>query len=440
MKTDFTQSSSYGLIYHINHPTHIRRIMLFILLMLVAFMFVPWTQNIKTKGYVTSLRQEQRTQNVNTVLSGRIAKWFIQEGQLVKAGDTIAQLSEIKDDYLDPELLNRTQEQVLSKELSVDYYKAKSTTSEQQMEALQNSLSIKTDQLRKKLNQLSFKLKSDSASLLSAKNDFLIATNQFDRQQALYEKGLVSLTQLEQRNASLQGALSKKESAQNTYTNTVQEMQIVQLEMKAAIQENIDKYKKAEGDKLQALSQMQGSEGEKAKLKNQYANYAQRQKLFFIIAPQDGQIVQAKRSGIGEVVKEGETIVQIVPNQIDLGVELFISPFDVTLIQPGLKIRFVFDGFPAIVFSGWPSTSYGTFGGIVSSIEKNVSSNGKYRVLVRQDINDRPWPKNLLPGAGTQAIALLKDVPIWYELWRNINGFPADFYTTAKNNENSVKK
>jgi hypothetical protein len=31
-------------------------------------------------------------------------------------------------------------------------------------------------------------------------------------------------------------------------------------------------------------------------------------------------------------------------------------------------------------------------------------------------------------GSGAQGIVLLKDVPIWYELWRNVNGFPPDFY------------
>jgi hypothetical protein len=31
-------------------------------------------------------------------------------------------------------------------------------------------------------------------------------------------------------------------------------------------------------------------------------------------------------------------------------------------------------------------------------------------------------------GTGAQAIALLKNVPVWYELWRNINGFPPDYY------------
>ncbi len=49
-------------------------------------------------------------------------------------------------------------------------------------------------------------------------------------------------------------------------------------------------------------------------------------------------------------------------------------------------------------------------------------------LIVREDKNDRPWPKNLRLGGGSKGIALLKDVPIFYELWRNINGFPPEFY------------
>ena len=91
-------------------------------------------------------------------------------------------------------------------------------------------------------------------------------------------------------------------------------------------------------------------------------------------------------------------------------------------------MRFLFDGFPAIVFSGWPKASSGTFGGEIVAIESNLSVNGKFRVLVKEDITDKPWPKELKIGAGAQGITLLKDVPVWYELWRNINGFPPDYY------------
>ena len=97
-------------------------------------------------------------------------------------------------------------------------------------------------------------------------------------------------------------------------------------------------------------------------------------------------------------------------------------------------MQFWFDGFPAIVFSGWPNASYGTFAGKVFAVEKSVSPNGKFRVLVAEDPKEKPWPKQLRIGSGAKAMALLKDVPIWYEIWRNINGFPPDYYnpTTDK--------
>jgi hypothetical protein len=95
----------------------------------------------------------------------------------------------------------------------------------------------------------------------------------------------------------------------------------------------------------------------------------------------------------------------------------------------------MFDGFPAIVFSGWPEASYGTFSGRVTAIESSVSPNGKFRVLVAEDSSDKIWPTQLRIGAGAQAMALMKDVPIWYELWRNINGFPPDYYRRQSKDE-----
>jgi hypothetical protein len=66
-----------------------------------------------------------------------------------------------------------------------------------------------------------------------------------------------------------------------------------------------------------------------------------------------------------------------------------------------------------------------------------VNEEGRFRVLVAEDPNDKPWPAELRMGAGAQGMALLKEVPIWYELWRNINGFPPDYYMPQNN---SVKK
>jgi multidrug efflux pump subunit AcrA (membrane-fusion protein) len=219
-------------------------------------------------------------------------------------------------------------------------------------------------------------------------------------------------------------------AAENNLTNSRQEVFITNLELSGAQQEYMEKMNKAQSEIMQSMTQIASGQGEVSKLKNQYSNYKNRAQLYFIIAPQNGQIVQAKKSGIGEIIKEGETIAEIVPTEMDYAVELFIEPLDIPLVNIGQSIRFVFDGFPAIVFSGWPAASYGTFGGEVVAIENAVSPNGKYRILVKENENEKRWPKQLKLGAGAQAIALLKDVSIWYELWRNINGFPPDFYQT----------
>jgi hypothetical protein len=48
-----------------------------------------------------------------------------------------------------------------------------------------------------------------------------------------------------------------------------------------------------------------------------------------------------------------------------------------------------------------------------------------------------PWPEQLRVGVGVRAISLLKNVSVWYEAWRQINGFPPDYY---KKNKPSVLK
>ena len=208
--------------------------------------------------------------------------------------------------------------------------------------------------------------------------------------------------------------------------------------MNAQLQENREKVAKAEGDRFQSLTEIASGQVDVAKLRNLYASYSIRNGMYYVLAPQGGQVISARKAGIGEYVKEGEMIVEIVPEKFIYAVEMFVRPLDIPLIAPGQKVRFLFDGFPAIVFSGWPNASYGTFGGIVVAVERNTSQVGKFRVLIKEDPSDKPWPRQLQVGAGAQGIALLKDVPIWYELWRNINGFPADYYK-PKTEEKATK-
>ncbi|MDZ7650794.1 MAG: HlyD family secretion protein [Cytophagales bacterium] len=153
-----------------------------------------------------------------------------------------------------------------------------------------------------------------------------------------------------------------------------------------------------------------------------------RSQQYFILAPQGGYVVKATQAGIGETIKEGEPVCTIMPQSDDVAVEMFVKAMDVPLISKGRKVRIEFDGFPALQFSGWPSISVGSFGGIVEVIDFVNSRPGEFRILVKPDTADLKWPKQIRNGSGTQGWVMLDNVQVWYEIWRQLNGFPPSLY------------
>ncbi len=433
---------SFDKIYNIHKKSRVKRWFFFILIAAVIVLFLPWTQNIKVMGNVTSLYQEQRPQQLNSPIPGKIIKWYVKNGDYVKKGDTILQLSEVKDDYFDPLLVQRTQQQVEAKKGVRDYYEAKVGTTNNQLQALATAKDLKLNQLQIKISQLKNKLTGEEAELAAAINELKLSEDQYTRQKKMYDEGLVSLTQFQQRSISYQNALAKKTATENKVAQTRQEIVNTGIEQNAVIQDYTEKLSKTEGERFQSMGQIEGNAGDIAKLENQVANYKFRQGLYYIVASQDGQIVQLNKAGIGEILKEAESIGTIVPNTTDYAVEIYIKPVDLPLIKEGQRVMCIFDGFPAIVFSGWPDSSYGIFAGKVIAVESNISANGLFKALVVEDKTEKRWPPKIKMGTGVQGIAILNDVPVWYELWRNINGFPPDYYEvkTEKSAQNEKTK
>jgi multidrug resistance efflux pump len=396
-------------------------------------MFIPWTQNILSRGNVTTLRPDQRPQTIHSIIEGRIEKWFVQEGDYVNKGDTILFISEIKDEYFDPNLLSRTEEQLESKEMSVNSYMEKVKALDNQIDAMAQTGRLKLQQAQNKQKQAELKVISDSIDYKAAIINYEIAVEQLNRMQQLYNEGLKSLTDLEKRKMTMQKAQAEMISYENKLLTSQNEVINAQVELTSIQAQYRDDIAKAESEKFTALSNMYDAEAVVTKLQNQYMNYSMRIGMYYITAPQDGYITKAIQSGIGEMIKAGESIISIMPADIDLAVEMYVKPLDLPLLEKGQHVRIQFDGWPAIVFSGWPNTSYGTYGGSIFAIDNFISENGMYRVLVAAEQGDHPWPSALRVGAGTTSIVLLKDVPIWYELWRKINGFPPDYYKADMN-------
>jgi len=414
-------------------PSHlgVKRLLLVFLALLLIGMFLPWTQNVQATGKLTTLRPEQRPQTIHATISGRIEKWYVMEGQEVKKGDTIVYLSEVKSDYMDPQLIARMGNQIDAKEGAINAYSNKADALSTQIGALNRELLNKIGQIKNKIEQQKLKVISDSIAIQQAQNDLAIAKRQFEGNRVLFEKGVKSLSDFEDKRLKMVETETKLVKAVNNLEISRNELNNAQIELTLTQNEFANKIAKANSDRFSTLSEQFDATVSVNKLKTETENYTRRSSFYVITAPQDGYIIQAMTPGIGEIIKEGDAVVSILPQPVELAVEMYVKPIDVPLLQPGSTVRFLFDGWPAFFFSGWPGLSLGTYAGKVVAIDRNISTNNKFRVLVAPDASDAPWPEALRVGGGAKGIALLNDVPVWYELWRIINGFPPDMYTST---------
>ena len=394
----------------------------------IAFilLFMPWTQSVESKGRVTTLNPENRPQTITSRIAGRIEKWYIREGDLVQKNDTIAFISEIKDEYMDPQLIARSEQQIKAKETTLESYEQKINSVNSQIDALNKTLLLKLEQTRNKILQAKIKVKTDSIEAQTSLNNYKTAEEQLNRYEELLIKGVISKTDLENRKIKLQDALAKKNTAENKFMSTKNELLNSEIELNSVQQDYQEKLMKAESDKFSSLSVLYEGEGSLTKLQTQLANYSMRKGYYYVLAPQDGYITKAFVLGIGEIVKEGASLCAIVPNQSEQAVELYINPIDLPLINKGQTVQLTFDGWPAFVFSGWPGVSFGTYSAEIVAFDKVISDNGKFRILVKN--KDRRWPDAIQIGGGVEGFALLNNVPVIYELWRKLNGFPPEFY------------
>jgi len=428
-------------IQSLNWPRKLSFWLIGFMVLFIIIMLLPWTQTIRAKGKITTLRPEYRPQSIYPIIPGAIEEWFIREGDTVRAGDTLLRLSEIKTEYFDPNLIERTKEQVIAKEFSVKSYEQKAIALESQIGALQESLLLKLEQAENKIKQVRLKIQSDSIDMQASRVANDIAGYQFLRSDTMYQKGVISLSKWEEKRNKTQETTAKLNGAENKFTISKNELLNALIELNSLKQDYTDKVSKARSERFSALSSIYDAEGSVSKLKNQQTNYESRNQYYYITAPQDGIVSKIYKKGLGEIVKDAEAILSIMPLNAELSVEMLVRPMDYPLLRVGLPVIFTFDGWPAFVFSGWPDGSVGTFSGHIFAIDNVTDENNLFRVYIEPDTNyiHKVWPTGLRVGTGADGSIIMNDVPLWYEVWRQLNGFPPDYYDESKNHGPKMK-
>jgi len=391
----------------------VSRWLLGLLITLAAVLFLPWQQNVQGNGAVTALSPSDRPQQLQTRIDGRIETWFVSEGQFVRKGDSIVRISEIKEDYLNPNVLPLTRQQQEAKESAIAEKLNKARALAEQMAQLEQQREFKLQQTKNKLLQY-------QAEVRQATLEDSVARDQLRRRDRLFRDslGLVSVNDLQAFQIRVQSAAAKLVEKQ-------QMLAITQTELASIPAEYGEKIAKSRSDRAATLAEVSEGRSDVAKLKDKVGSLTLRNSFYVIEAPQDGYVVRATRAGQGEIVKAGEPIVTVQPARPRKAVELYVKPMDVALLKPGRHVRVFFDGWPALQISGWPQVAVGTFGAQVAVIDQFPSADGRFRVLLVPDTtHDAPWPAQLRLGTGVEGWAMLDNVTVGWELWRQLNGFP----------------
>lgn len=384
-----------------------------ILVVLVLILFLPWQQSVQGEGTVTAFDQSDRPQELTSRIDGRIEAWYVKEGQFVKKGDSIARISEIKEDYLNPSVLPLTAEQQRAKEAAI-------AEKLQKLAALDAGLEQQLAQRDFKVQQTRNKIEQYRAEVRQAALEDSVARDQLRRRERLFGDalGLVSMNELQTFQLRVQSAAAKLVEKQQTLLSAETDLASIPAEYG-------EKMAKTRADRAATLADVSESRAEVAKLRDKVGSLTLRNGFYRIEAPQDGYVVRATRAGQGEIVKAGGALVTLQPARPRKAVELFVKPMDVALLKPGRQVRVFFDGWPALQVSGWPQVAVGTFGARVAIIDQFPSKGGKFRALLVEDTSlDEPWPAQLRLGTGAQGWAMLDNVKVGWEIWRLLNGFP----------------
>jgi multidrug resistance efflux pump len=383
----------------------------------VALGFAPWQQSVSGSGNVAALAPMERQQSIDAPVEGRIVKWHVSEGSRVKKGDPVAEMAD-----LDPSLPARLQMERTAALERIRAIAEREQHLEERVSELNESLKNEIAAAEFRVQQAQDRIRASEQSLDAAIAKRTAATQNLERHGALFPKGLVSKRQLEVAEADKNTADAELNRSRAQLDEAQNSLRTVEAERARTINTGRALIRDARAGRESALSELalarQALQPVEVRLN--------RQATQTVYAPTGGVIFRLSVQPGGAVVKSGEEIASIVPDVTSAVVELWVDGNDMPLVSPGRKVRLQFEGWPAVQFVGWPSVAVGTYGGVVQLVDPTDDGRGKFRLLVRPDPGDLPWPGGqfLRQGVRAKGWVLLNNVPVAAEVWRQINGFP----------------
>ncbi|CAN5797800.1 HlyD family efflux transporter periplasmic adaptor subunit [soil metagenome] len=377
----------------------------------------PWQQSAPGAGRVVAFAPNERRQNLEAPIEGRVLRWYVREGTVVRKGDPIVELSDN-----DPDILMRLRSERDAIAARLEAAKARARSMESRVDSLGDSRKSAISAAESRIRMATQRVLASEQAVSLAKATLDTAPLNLERQTALTEKGLTSKRQLELTVLEEARARTEVERAKVTLAAARSEEAALASDRQKAGNDATASIHDANASQSGAEAEVANASAELARVEVRLA----RQSAQLVIAPREGTVFRIVANGhAGEIVKAGDVLAVLVPETNDRAVELWVTGNDMPLVRGGTRARIHFEVWPALQFSGWPSVAIGTFGGRVSFVDSTDNGAGLFRVLVVPDEGTTwPAPIYLRQGVRAQGWVQLGTVRLGYELWRQLNGFP----------------
>jgi multidrug resistance efflux pump len=395
------------------------------IIMLLVLWLTPWQQTAPGSGSVIANASEERRQNIEAPIEGRIALWHVREGDVVRKGDALVDLADN-----DPQLMTRLEAERSSLEARLDAARARERSISQRIEALQRSRKDARSGAGSRVEMADQRMRAAEQSVALASAALNTARLNVQRQQVLSAQGLASRRNFELAELDLTRAQTDLDRARAALAGAQTERSALSSDRSKLDHDTTAGLSEAEATRASALSETANATAELTRIDVRMSRQASQS----IMAPADGAVLRIVANGrAGDLVKPGDLLAVLVPTTRDRAAEVYISGNDMPLINDGASVRLQFEGWPALQFSGWPQVAVGTFPGRVTVLDASDDGQGRFRILVvPEQQSDWPEARFLRQGVRVNAWVLLGRVSLGYELWRLFNGFPASLPEAPK--------
>lgn len=247
----------------------------------------------------------------------------------------------------------------------------------------QQQLETEQNILKAQIQQKTIELKDTQAQLKELQKSYKFIKKEIEINEKLVRRGYASEVDLLKLKREASQMRSQIETLKNTIPKLESEIQEVRSKLKASKQEFSNK----------AHEQLTKALAELAALQQTQAALADRVKRTALKSPVNGIVKRVLVTTVGGVIKPGDPVVEIVPEDDALIIEARVAPKDIGFLRPGQKAK--------VKFTAYDYAIYGGLEGVVDRISADTitdeEGNSYYIVRIRTNKSYLGSPKHPLP-------------------------------------------